>query len=607
MNSERNTQLHRQIFDASVGIAGLLIIFTCATAARAQAFEPAAEDMALIEPLLMDRLDITPETIIHVAPPGGSDGDGSSANPRRDLIAVIKEATAGVAIHLAPGLYDMSAIRDQFGHDDSTLWTGNNGESGRPIVLRTDPQLYDPTTGAIAIIDFNYENDPPSWRRSAFILRHDYWVFEKFEMRRMANRGFWVNNGAYNNTFHKLDLHHADTPGTNNDGLILMAASGGETNNILLKNHLHHVGEIDTSTDTITAISGVNSGCFYNETRLTYDSGEPSGGHDATLAEWENEILPADSHVYFVGNEVHDCHYGLGTKTASRGPYFFLSNHIYDTDVAIFATFTKHLIRNNILRGSGINIGRAHSNSAKATFLKMTGNGFDTEISYNTIIGGKMSFIGGWSTRVHNNLVVGGGAPVRITRNQFAWWENGDWPGIRGEFLIGDLDSSHPFFSLMPGYMQELSGVYKRMRLEDNCYEDIPAIPAADFTQSISDVTGEIYDERYTILTSSEIAALFIDEVSGDYRRVEDDGFDCGSQIGSSSPIVESDGGPSDGGDSTVLDMDGGIPEDTSGLVEGGCGCSSSTTLPSAGFWLLLMVVLLGLNRRRRVVASAAP
>ncbi len=593
--------------------ASLLITLSLLMApglALGQRYEPAAEDLALVAPILADRVDQDPERVVYVATLPGPDGDGSAASPRRDLITVVATATAGTAIHLAPGVYDMSVIRDEFGHSDSAIFTGEDGESRRPIVLRTDPELYDPGAGAVATLDFNYENDP-SWRKSAFIARNKFWVFERFEMRRVESRGFWVDVNAHDNTFRELHLHHANTDGRNNEGLILMAASRGGIDNVVIGCHLHDVGNIDTATDVLIDRGFVNGGCFYSETRFTYDSGEPAGGNDASRAEWEAVVNPPDGDVYLIGNEVHDCHYGLGLKTTSRGPYYFLSNHIYDTDVGIFSPFSGNTVRNNVLRGTVITLGRSSSDSPRATFFKMTGNGSFSEVSYNTIIDGNLSVRAGWGTTAHHNLIVDSSHPFAVSRNQFYWWDDGAWPGIRGEFLIGDLDASNPFYDLVPGYMKETPGEFVRMRLTDNCYTAEPVIAATDFVQPMADITGMTFDEDYVVLTAAERAALFVDEAGGDYRRVSDDGFICGSRIGASTPLPMPDGGMPDGGmpDGGGPDAsgpDGGVtPPGVDGgagapPASEGCGCATGQAPLSGSNALLLMLIGAVLGRRGR-------
>ncbi|NOY91709.1 MAG: hypothetical protein GXP55_10960 [Deltaproteobacteria bacterium] len=588
--------------------AATLASFARTPAGQAQVPTPAPEDMALVSGLLADRLDVTPERVVYVAADAGPDGAGTRADPRRDLLDVFANAEAGTAINLAPGVYDMPAIRDRFGHDDSSLFTRSDGAPGRPIVMRTDPELYDPES-AIAVLDFGYDNDSVGWRTSAVIVRNSYWVFERFEMRRMRSRGFWV--GGYNNTFRELDVHHADTDGFNNEGLILMQASGGETNNVILQNHLHHIGNIDRATDTLIDRGGGNGGCFYTETRLSYDSVVPAAGDAATLAEWEAGILPPDSHVYLIGNWVHDCHKGLGIKNNGRGPYFFLSNYITDVDLGIATPFTDNLIRNNVLVGAGIVVGKAFTNAPLPTFLKTTGNGARSEVAYNTLIGGNLSFRGGWSSRVHNNLVVDAGPPVQIARNQYPWFDGGAWPGIRGEFLIADLTPAHPFYDLMPGYMHELAamGTYVRMRLEDNCYDEEPAIASTDFRQDVADVTGMVFDERYTVLSASQRSALFVDEATGDYRRPEGSDLDCGSRLGFSAALPpDLDAGVvgvDAGADAATPAVDGGASVDagTAG-TGGGCGCvvagARRRELPAWPFVVGLVALVARMRTRSR-------
>lgn len=587
----------------------ILLAISVVPIAHAQRFEPAAEDLELVSPILEDRLDQTPERIVYVAPLPGVDGDGTRESPRRDLIAVVDEATAGTAIHLAPGVYDMSQIASEYRHDRSALRTQADGESGRPIVLRTNPERYDPDTGQIATLDFNYENDGPG-RTAAFNVGHRYWVFEQFEMRRMDERGFWVGRRAHDNTFRELHLHHADTEGRNNQGLILMAASSGGINNVVIGCHLHDIGNIDRATDELLDRGFVNVGCFYSETRFTYDSGEPDGGHDASRAEWEELVDEPDGDVYLIGNEVHDCHYGLGLKTHSRGPYYFLSNHVYRTNSGIFSPFSHNVVRNNILRDTTLEIGRPATNTPRATFFKMTGNGSFSEISHNTVIDGRLQVRGGWSSHAHHNLIIDTDEPLRVMRNTFFWWEDAEWPGVRGEFLIGDLDSSHPFYDLVPGYMKETPGEFRRMQLTDNCYSAEPIVAAADFVQPVADITGMTFDESFTIVSDAQRAGLFVDEAADDYRRVEDDGLNCGSRIGASS-IPTPDGGVDELDGGTMFDAgtyDGGTMYDAGGRNDaamdetatgGGCGCSIAPDDVRANvLWLGLLALIPYRSRR---------
>lgn len=587
----------------------LTLLWTALTAAQAT-HSPAPEDAAMIDMLLEGRVDVTPERIVHVAPLPGDDGDGSAENPRRDLIRVVASAEAGTAIHLAPGVYEMSAIRDAFGHESSRLITRNDGELGRPIVLRTEPEAY--AEGMVAVLDFDYENRG-DWSSSAFVIAHRNWVVERFEMRRMYRRGFSVN--GYRTTMRELHLHHADTDGRDNDALIVMQASGGMTDNVVVRNHLHHVGNIDRSTDELIDRGFVNGGCYYSVTRLSYDSEAPAAGHDASRAEWEEALLPADGHAYVIGNHVHDCHYGLGLKNNSRGPYWFLSNVVHDVDYGVFSPFRETIVRNNVIYDAataGVELGRAQTNGPLQTYLKMTGNGSHSEVAYNTIVGAGrgLSFRAGWGSEIHDNLVVAVDEPVSVHRNSFAWWEDGAWPGLRGEYLVGDLGPEHPFWDDVPGYVREAPEQHRRMRLERNCYDTEPVIGRADFVQPVADVTGMKFDEEETILSEPERAALFVDEAEDDYRLADPE-LPCGSRIGVTRPPPVSDGGvpladggsPRDGGAVPAADGGTAVPDADTGSAASGCGCRIASVgrgTPKSSWLLGLLGLSLFVRRRRR-------
>ncbi len=531
---------------------------------------------------------------MHVAPLPGEDGDGSAARPRRDLIHVVANAEAGTAIHLAPGVYDMSAIRDTYGHGSSRLKTEHAGEPGRPIVIRTEPDAY--AAGETAVLDFAYQNRG-DWSSTAFVVAHRHWTLERFELRRVHRRGIGVN--GFHTTLRELHLHHADTDGRDNDALIVMQASGGRTQNVVAGNHLHHVGTIDRETDALLDRGFVNGGCYYSVTRLSYDSETPEAGHDASRADWEASLLRPDGHAYVVGNHVHDCHYGLGLKNNSRGPYWFLSNVVHDVDYGIFSPFRETVVRNNIVydaANAGVALGRAQTNGPLQTYLKMTGNGAHSEVANNTIVraGGGLSFRTGWGTVVRDNLVVDGGPPVVIVRNSFAWWEEGSWPGLRGEYLLGDMGPEHPFWDFVPGYVQEAPEEYTRMRLEGNCYDREPVIGRADFTQATADITGMTFDVDVTLLDDAERAALFVDDPADDYRLADPEAH-CGSRIGDASPGVVTDAGAPDASTPDAGPLDAGTAP--SPTPTEGCSCR---TAPAPSGWLPLLLALGLLSRRSR-------
>ncbi len=164
----------------------------------------------------------------------------------------------------------------------------------------------------------------------------------------------------------------------------------------------------------------------------------------------------------------------------------------------------------------------------------------------------------------------------------------------------------------MPGYMHELAamGTHVRMRLEDNCYDEQPAIPAVDFRQDVADITGMVFDERFTVLSTSQRSALFVDEAAGDYRRPEGGDLDCGSRLGFSAalpPDVDAGVARIDAGvDAATPVADSGASADAgvTGTDGGGCGCvvagARRRELPAWPFVVGLVVLAARIRVRSR-------
>jgi MYXO-CTERM domain-containing protein len=583
-------------------LAALVLLGSFGAPARAAStvhpFEGAPEDQALVDQVLSGWFPTTPPTnVVYVAPPDGTSvGTGSASDPRRDLIAVVAEATAGTAIYLAPGIYPMSQIRDQFGHPSSVIRTRASGTRGNPIIVTTDPALYDPAAGQVAVLDFDYENQHPGVRTMSFDISHGFWLVEQLELRKMDGRGIWLR--GHDNVIRNNYLHHVDTTGTNNQGLILIIASGGPTNNVIAGNHFSHVGVLDRASGALQDPGGVNVGCIYTETRQTYDSVPPN-------------VLPADSHAYIYNNYAHHCAYGYATKNQGEGPYFFLSNVAHDVRTGVRNTFSKSVIRNNIVfagagdvgLGSGISNGGAASSSFWSRFY----NGHESEISHNTVVGAKRGiwYYSGWSVRSHHNLILSVDEGLHVHRNQYPWYNDGAWPGIRGEWLLGDLGPAHPYFAQMPADLQAKAGVFLKFSSVENCYDAEPVIAAADFVQPENDVTGMIADENHQIIPQAAITDLFVDTQS--YVRDFESGAyaTCGSRVsvaGNRPPPID----PPEGGAGGAAGSGGGSAAthgseaDPAG-EEAGCGCrTAGESAPlRAGVVALAALALLWLRRRR--------
>jgi len=596
----------------SLGTLLPLLSLTLATAgAQASTVHPfvgAPEDQALIDGVLADFFGPeTPAEVLYVAPPDGSQaGTGTRDDPLRDLIGAVAAATAGTALYLEPGVYDMSQIRDLWGHGSSVLDTGADGTAGAPIIVSTDPERYDPAAGQVAVLDFGYDNHRDNVRTMSFDMSHDFWLVEKLELRNMDGRGIWLN--GYDNVIRDNHMHHIDTDGTNNQGFILVIASGRPTNNVIMGNHFHHIGILDRASGEVTDYGGVNVACVYTETRQTYDTVLPDPGTSPTPQDYLDAKLPPDSHTYLYNNYGHHCAMGFATKNSGEGPYFFLSNVAHDVRIGIKNSYSSSVIRHNVIYagagdvelGTGISNGNANGGGV-GEYFNDTANGHLSEIRRNTIVGAGngVNYRSGWGVVSSGNLIVETTEGIHIHRNQFAWYDGGQWPGIRGEYILGDLNAAHPYYALMPDYVQALEGTFVELSTTGNCYDAEPIIAPADFTQPENDITGMVPDENYEVLSAPEVEQLFgdseyplRDDSTGLYES-------CGSQVSQEEPTTEPpDGGAPDGGVTDGGTSPGATPSDPE--ADDGCGCRTAPRSGGGGWAMLALAVAASAASRRR-------
>jgi hypothetical protein len=406
-------------------------------------------------------------------------------------------------------------------------------------------------------------------------------------------------------------MHHVDTEGTNNEAFILVVASGRPTHNVIMGNHFHHIGILDQGTGAVTDYGGVNVGCIYTETRQSYDSPLPDPGTNPDLQDYLDALLPADSHTYIYNNYGHHCAMGFATKNAAQGPFFFLSNVAHDVRTGIKNSYTESIIRNNIVfagagdvsLGTGIRNGNPNHGTPNAFFDDIT-NAAGSEITYNTVVGADngIYYLRGWSVTSSNNLIIDTAEPIHIHRNQYAWYDNGDWPGIRGEYILSDLGPANPYYSIMPGYLQEMEGTFLQLSTIDNCYDTEPVIAPADFTQPENEIAGRVPDQNYAVISAAEKEQLFEPDT---YVRDRTNALfeSCGSRatLQGSMPVMDGGmGGATLQGSMPVMDGGMGGPDGSthSASESGGCGCRSTGRRPG----LFLVAFLLGvfLCRRRR-------
>jgi hypothetical protein len=131
-------------------------------------FKGADEDKELVDVLISKYLSVNePKRIIYVAPyseENTTDGTGETKdNPRRNLRDALEHAQAGDHFYLAPGVYEVDKTQEHFeGSNKKAYFTlGSNGTVEDKIVVTTDPDLFDPTNGKIAQLDFNFNNIDP--------------------------------------------------------------------------------------------------------------------------------------------------------------------------------------------------------------------------------------------------------------------------------------------------------------------------------------------------------------------------------------------------------------------------------------------------------------
>jgi hypothetical protein len=144
----------------------------------------------------MDGLENPESTyeIIYVAPPGnGSGGSGTKSDPYQNLKTTLDEALAGQKIYLAPGEY----------RPNTNLSISAGGSFGRPIYLKTDPELFNASEGRVAVINFENKN-----LHSALSIHGSYVVIEDIEISNVIGTavdvfGHWVI--IRNNSIHDVN------------------------------------------------------------------------------------------------------------------------------------------------------------------------------------------------------------------------------------------------------------------------------------------------------------------------------------------------------------------------------------------------------------------
>ncbi|MHB8347593.1 MAG: hypothetical protein ACYDHM_10500 [Acidiferrobacterales bacterium] len=532
-------------------------------------FSGAPEDQNLINTALAAaNVDLTPPacaTTAYVAPPASYSpagvsqlGTGTQADPFRNLITVVNTATAGECIYLEPGTYEMSSMAQAFGLSQDALQPVNSGTQSDPIVLSTDPTKVDWSTGQVAVLDFQLQTSVTAGRYAA-IWPLDYWTIENLGVKNALDRVLWMA-GGHDVVFHN-DFYHTELSGTqDNVGIIgVMRRTGGDYNDFVIGNNLHQLAEYDSSGNPIQwgGQDSVNVGCTYSENNqyyasATYASGFPANGDSLTVAQLATYTAPPDDNVYFYANVLHGCMRGIANKEPAVGPWYLLSNVIYDVQTGIkmpvSGTLSSHtLIRNNIIYNAGVQQLQAGIQFGVANTDRFLGNADNMTVSNNTVIDASVaatSLYGGFNDVVDSNVFVttGSGVAHEVYPGGYSdggtntagvtWYNSGTWPNAVGEYLF-PVNASNPYYSAMPNFLQEEAGSYNAISFGNNLYTSTPTVVLAASPLAGPNLSGTNIDSNPTVMSWSSLAPLFRNAASDDFRAGTSPGVlaTIGSQI----------------------------------------------------------------------------
>ena len=521
-------------------------------------FNGASEDQSLVVAALANAgMSLTPPscaTTIYVAPPANYTaagttqlGSGTQANPYQNLIAVVTNASPGECIYLEPGTYLMSSMAQKFGEPQSGLFPNNSGTQANPILITTDPAKVNWSSQVVATLDWQMQTSAPSGSRAMAFKPRDYWDIENLEMKDALNRIIWL--AARHDILYRNDLHHVALTGEDNVGIVdVMRLTGGDYNDFIIDNNIHDIAVYDASGNPTQyyAVDQENVGCTYSEPDEYYTStanlSTVANPNSLTSAQIAPYLAPADSYVYYYQNTMHNCMRGIGTKIPVVGPWYLLSNVIYNVQIGIKITESgtmanPTLVRNNIIYNAGaeqLQTGIVFGWPIEESYL---GNADNMTVTNNTIINASSeatAHVGGFNDVVDNNVFVttGSGAVAHqilsegygesgaggVNTNGQAWYGGGTWPDAIGYFLF-DVGPANPYYAAMPNFLQDQAGSYKAISFANNLYTSTPTVSLGTTTPPVGpNLNGTDIDQNPTVMSWSDLASLFRNAASDDYR-----------------------------------------------------------------------------------------
>jgi hypothetical protein len=313
-----------------------------------------------------------------------------------------------------------------------------------------------------------------------------------------------------------------------------------------MNNHIHHAGQIDENGNVIDPDNieeRHNGGCVYDIAPQVYqtyntlvkteyyyknEKGEdvlyPEKWKDMSWTELSQYIKPADSERYYYNNLFDHCYpNALATKNiGADGPTYFLSNIIHSSYIGMKITPNDSIVRNNIIYAGDngwmdealtygwvpnpINI---YPNIRSAVGIKITNN---------TFVGNKtgIEYKAGWDGEVKNNIFLDIPEPHHVNV-VFHTWEGKGSPWLTGEYLYGDLNENHYYYTDMPLALQQQS--YHKLKVENDIYMVEPILKSHSVDEKIDYLPTKYISETYQILTSEKVRSNMLDPENNDFRK----------------------------------------------------------------------------------------
>lgn len=318
----------------------------------------------------------------YVAPWGNDSNDGSIYSPFATLDQAQSAASAGDLIYLRGGTYWYTGDTDSDGI--GTLFN----KSGR----RNAPIKYFAYPGEQPV--FNFFDFTPYQRIRGFSVRADWLYFKGIEITGVQQiitnvNESWairIENGADNNIFEHLDLHHNEGPG-------LFIADGG--NNLVLNVDSHHNYDPDRGGENADGF-----GCHSNDEGNVFRGSRAWANSDDGF-DFINSpgTCVVEYSMAFNNGFIPDTTTAAGNGTGFKSGGFGLDSSRFPDDMP------RHITRFNVAFGNRINGFYSNHHPGGLTFINNTS--FNNPYNYNML-----ADVGSADHILRNNISFGSGVAL---------------------------------------------------------------------------------------------------------------------------------------------------------------------------------------------------